>query len=56
MQMSTGSDWLTVATVPLGYLAGRYMESLRGMAKNVYGRTRKEIDAYVRGERQWWQG
>jgi AbrB family looped-hinge helix DNA binding protein len=36
--------------------AGRYMESLRGMAKNVYGRTRKEIDAYVRGERQWWQG
>jgi len=36
--------------------ASRYVESLRGMAKGIYGRTRKEVDAYIRGERQWWQG
>lgn len=34
--------------------AKRYAESLRGTASGVYGRTRKEIDAYVRGERQTW--
>ena len=33
---------------------GRYAESLRGMAKGVYGRTREDIDAFVRGERQAW--
>jgi len=37
-------------------MASRYVESLRGMAKGIYGRTRKEVDAYIRGERQWWQG
>lgn len=33
---------------------GRYAESLRGMGKGIYGRTREEIDAFVRGERQAW--
>lgn len=32
----------------------RYAESLRGMGKGIYGRTREEIDAFVRGERQAW--
>ena len=31
-----------------------YAESLRGMGKGLYGRSREEIDAYVRGERQAW--
>ena len=35
--------------------ARRYAESLRGMGKGLYGRSREEIDAYVRGERQAWQ-
>lgn len=34
--------------------ARRYAESLRGAARGVYGRTREEIDAYVRGERRTW--
>ena len=34
--------------------ARRYAESLRGMGKGLYGRSREEIDAYVRGERQAW--
>lgn len=34
--------------------AKRYAESLRGIAGGVYGGTREEIDAYVRGERQTW--
>ncbi len=29
----------------------RYAESLRGIARGIYGRTREEVDAYVRGER-----
>lgn len=32
----------------------RYAESLRGVAKGTYGRTRADIDAYVRGERRVW--
>lgn len=36
--------------------ARRYAESLRGMGGGIYGRTREEIDAYVRGERQAWRG
>lgn len=35
--------------------AKRYAESLRGMAQGVYGRTREEVDAYVRGERRTWE-
>lgn len=35
--------------------ARRYAESLRGLGGGVYGRTREEIDAYVRGERQTWE-
>lgn len=35
--------------------ARRYVESLRGMARGIYGRNREEIDAYIRGERQAWQ-
>ena len=35
--------------------ARRYAESLRGMGKGLYGRSREEIDAYVRGERQAWR-
>lgn len=35
--------------------AKRYAESIRGMAGGVYGKTRMEIDAYVRGERQTWE-
>lgn len=35
--------------------ARRYAESLRGMGGGIYGRTRKEIDAYVRGERETWR-
>lgn len=34
--------------------AKRYAESLRGLGKGLYGRTREEIDAYVRGERETW--
>jgi len=34
--------------------AKRYAESLRGMGKGLYGKTREEIDAYVRGERETW--
>jgi AbrB family looped-hinge helix DNA binding protein len=34
--------------------AKRYAESLRGMGKGLYGKTREEIDAYVRGEREAW--
>lgn len=33
----------------------RYAESLRGIARGVYGRTREEVDAYVRGERRTWE-
>ncbi len=36
--------------------ARRYAESLRGMGGGIYGRTREEIDAYVRGERKAWHG
>ena len=32
----------------------RYAESLRGAARGIYGRTREEIDAYVREERRKW--
>jgi AbrB family looped-hinge helix DNA binding protein len=35
--------------------ARRYAEGLRGIGKGLYGRTREEIDAYVRGERQSWK-
>lgn len=35
--------------------AKRYAESIRGMAGGAYGKTRMEIDAYVRGERQTWE-
>ncbi len=35
--------------------AERYAESLRGIGAGLYGRTRKEIDAYVRGERRTWE-
>lgn len=34
--------------------AKRYAESLRGIGLGVYGRTREEVDAYVRGERRTW--
>lgn len=34
--------------------AKRYAESLRGMGKGLYGKTREEIDAYVQGEREAW--
>ncbi len=34
--------------------AKRYAESLRGIGAGVYGRTREDIDAYVRGERRTW--
>lgn len=33
---------------------GRYAKSLRGMAKGLFGRTREDIDAFVRGEREAW--
>lgn len=32
----------------------RYAESVRGVAGGIYGKTREEIDAYVRGERGTW--
>ncbi len=35
--------------------ARRYVETLRGMGKGLYGKTREEIDAYVRGERESWR-
>ncbi len=35
--------------------ARRYAETLRGMGKGFYGKTRAEIDAYVRGERESWR-
>ncbi len=35
--------------------AKRYAESLRGIGAGFYGRTREEIDAYVRGERRTWE-
>jgi len=35
--------------------AQRYAESLRGMGKGLYGKTREEIDAYLRGERETWR-
>ena len=35
--------------------AKRYAESLRGIARGIYGRTREEVDAYVRGERRTWE-
>ncbi len=35
--------------------AERYAESLRGIGAGLYGRTREEIDAYVRGERRTWE-
>ena len=35
--------------------ATRYAESLRGIARGIYGRTREEVDAYVRGERRTWE-
>jgi len=31
-----------------------YAELLAGSVKNVYGRTAKEVDAYVRKERETW--
>jgi len=34
--------------------ARRYAESLRGIGGGVFGKTREQIDAYVRGERQTW--
>ncbi len=34
--------------------AERYVESTRGIGGGVYGKTREEIDAYVRGERRTW--
>ncbi len=34
--------------------ATRYTESLRGLGAGSYGRTREEVDAYVRGERRTW--
>ena len=34
--------------------ARRYAESLRGIAGGIFGGTREEIDAYVKGERQAW--
>ena len=34
--------------------AKRYAESIRGMGKGLYGKTREEIDSYVRGEREAW--
>ncbi|TLX93961.1 MAG: AbrB/MazE/SpoVT family DNA-binding domain-containing protein [Thaumarchaeota archaeon] len=33
----------------------RYAESLRGVGKGLYGKTREEIDAYVQGERRAWK-
>lgn len=35
--------------------AKRYAESIRGIGGGVYGKTRQEIDAYVKGERQTWR-
>lgn len=35
--------------------AKRYAESLRGIGRGIYGRTRGEIDAYVRSERRAWR-
>lgn len=35
--------------------AKRYAESLRGIGRGIYGKTREEIDAYVRGERHAWR-
>ncbi len=35
--------------------ARRYAERLRGVARGIYGRTRAEIDAYVREERGTWR-
>ncbi len=35
--------------------AKRYAESLRGIGAGVYGRTREDIDAHVRGERRSWE-
>src|SRR3989454_12619151 len=32
--------------------AKRYAESIRGMGKALYGKTREEIESYVRGERE----
>jgi AbrB family looped-hinge helix DNA binding protein len=32
----------------------RYAERLRGAARGLYGRTRAEVDAYVREERRAW--
>ncbi len=34
--------------------ANRYAVSIRGIGMGVYGRTREEVDAYVRGERLSW--
>lgn len=36
--------------------ATRYAESLRGVAAGIYGKTREEIEVYVRGEREKWPG
>jgi len=32
----------------------RYAESLRGTGRGIYGKSRAEIDAYVRRERRAW--
>jgi len=32
----------------------RYAESLRGAARGTYGKSRAEVDAYVRRERRTW--
>lgn len=36
--------------------AGRYAEALRGAARGAFGRTRAEVDAFVRRERAAWRG
>jgi AbrB family looped-hinge helix DNA binding protein len=34
----------------------RYVESLRGAVRGTYGRTREEVDAFIRRERTAWRG
>lgn len=35
--------------------AKRYAESLRGVARGAYGRTREEVATYLAGERRTWR-